>query len=62
MSISPPAALVFAANALPVCQIFQTTHHSENNHATWTMPVYSLAEIGLVTAPGLALFKRKDIK
>ena len=58
----PPAALAAAANALPAAQIFRAVWHDERYHAVWTMLVWSLAETGLVTALGLALFKRKDIR
>lgn len=58
----PPAALTAATNALPAAQIFQALRHSGRYHATWAMLVWSLAEIGLVTAAGLILFRRKDIR
>ena len=58
----PPAALTAAAIALPAAQILQALWHSERYHATWAMLLFSLAETGLVTALGLALFKRKDIR
>ncbi len=57
----PPAALSFFVHVLPAAQIFQAIT-PEDFSVTWTMPLCSFSEIVLVTALGLALFKRKDIK
>ena len=57
----PPAALTFPAHVLPAAQIFQAID-PENFSVSWSMPLCSLAEIVLVTALGLILFKRKDIQ
>lgn len=57
----PPAALTFFVHVLPAAQVFRAVD-PEGVSVTWSMPLCSLAEITLVTALGLALFKRKDIK
>ena len=57
----PPAALSFFVHVLPAAQVFRAVD-PERFFVTWSMPLCSLAETGLVTALGLALFKRKDIK
>ncbi len=57
----PPAWLTFFVHVLPAAQVFRAVD-PENFSVTWTMPLCSLAEAGLATALGLALFKRKDIK
>ena len=57
----PPAALSFFVHVLPAAQICQAINPKDFS-VTWTMPLCSLAEITLVTALGLALFKRKDIR
>ena len=57
----PPAALTALAHILPAAQVFLAVDPG-NFAVPWTMPLGSLAEIVLVTALALALFKRKDIK
>lgn len=57
----PPAALSFFVHVLPAAQIFCAAD-PERSSVTWSMPLCSLAETGLVTALGLFLFKRKDIR
>lgn len=57
----PPAWLTFCLHVLPAAQFFRAVD-PEGVSVTWSMPLCSLAEAGLITALGLALFKRKDIK
>ena len=58
----PPATLAFAGRLLPVVQALQALDRDTGVPMAWDAPLWSLGEMALVTALGLALFRRKDIK
>ena len=58
----PPAMLAFACRLLPVAQALLALDRDTGVPMAWDVPLWSLAEIVLTTAAGLALFKRKDIR
>ena len=58
----PPALLTFAGRLLPTVQALQALDLGLGMPLGWDVPLWSLAETALVTALGLALFKRKDIR
>ena len=62
VATSPPATLAFAGRLLPVVQALQALDRDTGVPMAWDAPLWSLGEMALVTALGLALFRRKDIK
>ena len=54
--------LAFACRLLPVAQALLALDRDTGVPMAWDVPLWSLGEIVLTTALGLALFKRKDIR
>lgn len=58
----PPAMLTLAGRLLPMVQALLALDRDTGVPMAWDVPLWSLGEIALTTALGLALFKRKDIR
>ena len=58
----PPAMPALAGRLLPTAQALQALDRDTGVPMAWDVPLWSLGEMALVTALGLALFRRKDIK